>query len=110
MLIVASVSAVSACDGRQGTYEDFVHDNLFKPLRMNDSGMFSFVTVIPRRASGYWPGSNGIENADRSFDTRICFSSGSLYSTTEDLLRLGRWTVQWQAIDAHISSQNDYSL
>jgi len=47
----------------------------------------SFVTVIPRRASGYWPGNNGIENADRSFDTRIGFSSGSLYSSTEDLLR-----------------------
>jgi CubicO group peptidase (beta-lactamase class C family) len=69
------------------TYEDFVQENIFKPLGMNDSGMFSFVTVIPRRASGYWPGSNGIENADRSFDTRIGFSAGSLYSTTEDLLR-----------------------
>jgi CubicO group peptidase (beta-lactamase class C family) len=69
------------------TYEDFVQENIFKPLGMNDSGMFSFVTVIPRRASGYWPGGNGIENADRSFDTRIGFSSGSLYSSTEDLLR-----------------------
>ena len=69
------------------TYEDFVRDNIFKPLGMNDSGMFSFVTVIPRRATGYWPGSNGLENGDRSFDTRIGFSSGSLYSTTEDLLR-----------------------
>jgi CubicO group peptidase (beta-lactamase class C family) len=69
------------------TYEDFVQQNIFKPLGMNDSGLLSFVTVIPRRASGYWPGSNGIENADRSFDTRIGFSSGSLYSTTEDLLR-----------------------
>jgi CubicO group peptidase (beta-lactamase class C family) len=69
------------------TYEDFVQENVFKPLGMNDSGMFSFVTVIPRRASGYWPGSNGIENADRSFDTRVGFSSGSLYSSTEDLLR-----------------------
>ena len=69
------------------SYEDFVHDNIFKPLGMNDSGMFSFVTVIPRRATGYWPGNNGIENADRSFDTRIGFSSGSLYSSTEDLLR-----------------------
>ena len=69
------------------TYEDFVAENIFKPLEMNDSGMFSFVTVIPRRASGYWPGSNGIENADRSFDTRIGFSSGSLYSSAEDLLR-----------------------
>jgi CubicO group peptidase (beta-lactamase class C family) len=69
------------------TYEDFVQENIFKSLGMNDSGMLSFVTVIPRRASGYWPGSNGIENADRSFDTRIGFSSGSLYSSTEDLLR-----------------------
>src|SRR5215475_11746461 len=53
------------------TYENFVQENLFKPLGMNDSGMFSFVTIIPRRAIGYWPGSNGIENADRNFDTRI---------------------------------------
>lgn len=69
------------------SYEEFVQENIFKPLGMNDSGMFSFVTVIPRRASGYCPGSNGIENADRSFDTRIGFSAGSLYSSTEDLFR-----------------------
>ena len=68
------------------TYEDFVQKNIFKPLGMNDSGMFSFITVIPRRASGYWPGSNGMENGDRP-DARIGFSAGSLYSTTEDLLR-----------------------
>jgi CubicO group peptidase (beta-lactamase class C family) len=68
------------------TYEDFVHENIFKPLGMNDSGLMSFVTIIPRRASGYWPGSNGIDNADRP-DARIGFSSGSLYSTTEDLFR-----------------------
>lgn len=69
------------------TYEGFVQENIFKPLGMSDSGMFSFVAVIPRRATGYWPGSNGVENADRSFDTRIGFSAGSLYATTEDLLR-----------------------
>ena len=68
------------------SYEEFVQENIFKPLGMNDSGLTSFVTIIPRRASGYWPGSNGIENADRP-DARIGFSAGSLYSTTEDLLR-----------------------
>jgi CubicO group peptidase (beta-lactamase class C family) len=68
------------------TYEEFVREHIFKPLGMNDSGLMSFVSIIPRRASGYWPGSNGTENADRP-DTRIGFSSGSLYSTTEDLLR-----------------------
>jgi CubicO group peptidase (beta-lactamase class C family) len=69
------------------TYESFIQENIFKPLGMNDSGLMTFVNIIPRRASGYWPGSNGIENADRSFDTRLGFSSGSLYSSTEDLLR-----------------------
>jgi CubicO group peptidase (beta-lactamase class C family) len=68
------------------TYEEFVQQNIFKPLGMNDSGLFSFVTIIPRRASGYWPGGNGLENADRP-DTRYGFSAGALYSTTEDLLR-----------------------
>src|SRR5258706_5410698 len=68
------------------TYEEFVQENIFKPLGMNDSGLMSFVNIIPRRASGYWPGSNGIENADRP-DARMGFSSGSLYSSTEDLLR-----------------------
>jgi CubicO group peptidase (beta-lactamase class C family) len=68
------------------TYEQFVQHNIFTPLGMNDSGLMSFVTIIPRRASGYWPGSNGVENAER-FDPRIGFSSGSLYSTIEDLFR-----------------------
>ena len=68
------------------TYEEFVHENIFKPLGMKDSGLLSNVTVIPRRATGYWPGNNGIENADRP-DPRMHFSAGSLYSSTEDLLR-----------------------
>jgi CubicO group peptidase (beta-lactamase class C family) len=68
------------------TYEEFVRQNVFTPLAMNDSGMMSNEMIIPRRATGYWPGDNGIENADRP-DPRIGFSSGSLYSTTEDLLR-----------------------
>ncbi len=68
------------------SYEAFVQENLFKPLGMNDSGLFTYIPVIPRRASGYWPGRQGIENAERP-DFRLNFSSGSLYSTTEDLLR-----------------------
>lgn len=68
------------------TYEEFVQANIFKPLGMKDSGLISFVTVIPRRATGYWPGANGIENAERP-DPRYGFSAGALYSSTEDLLR-----------------------
>ena len=68
------------------TYADFLQENIFRPLGMNDSGISSYVTVIPRRASGYWPGPNGIENAERP-NLKIGFSAGGLYSTTQDLLR-----------------------
>jgi len=68
------------------TYEEFLKENIFQPLGMNDSGLESFVTILPHRASGYWPGANGLENAARP-DTRLGFASGALYSTTEDLLR-----------------------
>lgn len=58
------------------TYAEFLQENIFRPLGMNDSGLDSNVSVIPRRATGYWPGAFGIENAERPN-----------YSTTEDLLR-----------------------
>jgi CubicO group peptidase (beta-lactamase class C family) len=68
------------------TYADFVQENLFKPLGMHDSGLDSNVASIPRRAAGYWPGADGPENAERP-NLSLGFSAGSLYSTTEDLLR-----------------------
>lgn len=68
------------------SYADFVQENIFKPLGMHDSGLTSNVAIIPHRASGYWPGANGPENAQRP-DPRIGFSAGSIYSSTEDLFR-----------------------
>jgi CubicO group peptidase (beta-lactamase class C family) len=68
------------------SYADFLEENIFKPLGMKDSGLDSNVAIVPNRASGYWPGADGIENAER---TKIegAMSAGGLYSTTEDMLR-----------------------
>lgn len=68
------------------TYQDFVEENLFKPLAMNDSGYDSNSAIIPRRAYGYSPGPNGPVNAGY-IDMSIPFSAGALYSTTHDLLK-----------------------
>lgn len=68
------------------TYKDFIQDNIFKPLGMNDSGYDSNAAIIPHRASGYTPTPTGIVNAGY-IDMTIPFSAGALYSTTEDLLR-----------------------
>ena len=68
------------------TYQNFIQENFFKPLGMNDSGYDSNSAIIPHRASGYAPGPGGPVNAGY-IDMSIPFSAGALYSTTHDLLR-----------------------
>jgi CubicO group peptidase (beta-lactamase class C family) len=69
------------------TYPDFLMENIFKPLGMNDSGASPIVAIIPHRASGYWPGADGMENAERPNFTGASLASGGIFSTSEDMLR-----------------------
>jgi CubicO group peptidase (beta-lactamase class C family) len=68
------------------TYSEFVQENIFTPLGMKDSGYDSNSAIIERRASGYSPSPKGPVNAG-FIHMSIPFAAGSLYSTTEDLLR-----------------------
>lgn len=68
------------------SYQDFIVNNIFNPLEMNDSGYDFNSDIIVNRAAGYMVSSNGIRNADY-LDMSIPYSAGSLYSTTKDLLR-----------------------
>jgi hypothetical protein len=68
------------------TYEKFVRENIFTPLGMKDTGVDSNAAIILHRASGYTPGKNGPENAGY-INMTIPQGAGSLYSTTEDLLK-----------------------
>ena len=67
-------------------YGDLLHERIFAPLGMNDSGLDRDELVLPRRAEGYRPGAHGIELA-RSESMTIPWSAGSIYSTTGDLLK-----------------------
>src|ERR1039457_4806658 len=71
------------------SYATFVQENIFTPLGMKDSGYDSNSKIIPHRAAGYTPGEGGPVNAG-FIHMSIPFSAGSLYSTTEDLLRWER--------------------
>src|SRR5271155_4385906 len=70
-------------------YAAFVQENIFTPLGMKDSGYDSNFEIIPHRADGYAPEKNGPVHAG-FIHMSIPFSAGSLYSTTEDLLRWER--------------------
>jgi len=63
---------IEAASGQ--TYADFV------------SGYDRHDVILPRRASGYAPGADGVVNADY-VDMTIPTGAGALYSTTHDLLK-----------------------
>ena len=68
------------------SYQEFVVNNIFKPLTMNDSGYDSHSAIILQRASGYTTSPDRVRNDDY-LDMSIPYAAGSLYSTTQDLCR-----------------------
>jgi len=70
------------------SYADFLHANIFEPLKMNDTGHRGDpAAILPRLASGYAPvGALGFGHA-RYLDWTVKTGNGSLYSTVHDLLR-----------------------
>ena len=70
------------------TYEAFLKENIFAPLKMNDTG-YDSGQILTNRASGYSRKGETIVNAGYA-DKNIPFAAGGLYSTVEDLYK-------WQA-------------
>ena len=97
------------------SFEAFVADNIFTPLRMKDSGYDSNTAVIKHRASGYIKGPAGYVNAGY-IHMSIPHAAGALYSTTRDLLKweqalFGGKVVSKASLDRMITPfKNDYGL
>lgn len=68
------------------SYEDFIAENIFKPLGMKDSGYDSNTAIIKHRANGYIRRQAGYVNAGY-IHMSIPHAAGALYSTTRDLLK-----------------------
>ncbi len=68
------------------TYEEMLHEKIFKPLQMNDSGYDNHADILKNRATGYEKQGNGYMNSNY-LDMSIPYAAGSLYSTAEDLYK-----------------------
>lgn len=66
------------------TYEEMLHEKIFKPLGMKNSGYDHHDTIIPNRATGYDRTFDGYANSPY-LDMSLPYAAGSLYSTVEDL-------------------------
>jgi CubicO group peptidase (beta-lactamase class C family) len=67
-------------------YDQFVAEEILRPVGMKDTGTLRDETLIPSRADGYQPalGNSGLRNAP-FYEKTVLTGSGSLYSTTGDL-------------------------
>jgi CubicO group peptidase (beta-lactamase class C family) len=67
------------------SYGEFLRNQIFSPLGMNNSGCDNQKEIITNRAQGY-EYDNGIVNAEY-IDMSFPMGGGNLYSTTEDLFK-----------------------
>jgi CubicO group peptidase (beta-lactamase class C family) len=70
-------------------YEDFVRKRFFEPLGMKTAYYGCSTCIIPRRASGYDGGPNGLTN-QRYLSFTQPYAAGSLMMTVSDLHRWSR--------------------
>ncbi len=67
-------------------YGEFLREHVLDPLGLEDSGLDSNLTILPRRATGYIYRNGGFLNAPYS-DMSVPHGAGAMYSTTRDLWR-----------------------
>src|SRR4029077_6821221 len=70
-------------------YGDLLRERILAPLGMKDSGLDDDDLILPERAEGYQPGPKGLVPV-RSLSMSVGWATGSMYSTTADLLRWER--------------------
>ncbi len=85
-------------------YNAFVQANLFSPLGMEDTGIDRSHAILPNRAAGYSPSSNGVINAEY-VNMAIPAGAGALYSTTGDLLKWQRGVFGGAVLSAESLAQ-----
>jgi CubicO group peptidase (beta-lactamase class C family) len=66
-------------------FENYLRENIFKPLAMTDSGYDRNEIILPNRAHGYKLTEHELEHADYT-EMLNPFAAGGLYSTVGDLL------------------------
>jgi CubicO group peptidase (beta-lactamase class C family) len=66
------------------SYEAFLQENIFTPLKLADTGYDTHDRILKHRATGYSMRNNVRINSDY-LDMTVPYAAGALYSTVEDL-------------------------
>ncbi len=67
------------------SYKDVLHEKIFQPLNMQNSGYYRHRLILENRSSGY--SNNFMDYRNSNYrDFSNAYSAGAIYSTVEDLL------------------------
>ncbi|WP_298238044.1 serine hydrolase [uncultured Algibacter sp.] len=66
------------------TYQELLHEKIFKPINMDNTGYDNHGDILKNRATGYEKNGKNYRNS-KYLDMSIPYAAGSMYSTTEDL-------------------------
>ena len=70
------------------TYEAALHERIFEPLGMHDTGISHDWAKTPQAATGYWQSREGTFGIAPIVDGSWSFADGGIYSTVGDLKKL----------------------
>jgi CubicO group peptidase (beta-lactamase class C family) len=79
------------------SYEQYITDNIFKPLKMDHAYYDHLAPVVPGRASGYARSSNGFANAD-FLDQSFPYAAGALMMTVDDMYKWNKGLYSYTII------------
>lgn len=85
-------------------YDHFLRTEIFEPLGMKETGPDVPETIVPKRATGYQRGEDGVVRNAPALYTPVCTGGGHLYSTVQDLVR---W--DWALTQGQLISQESYA-
>ena len=80
-------------------YDRLLRERIFTPLEMRDSGQDSTRPLLARRASGYDKRFDGTFVNTGYLDMTQPYAAGSLYSTVDDLYRLGSGALWREGVE-----------
>jgi len=96
VLLTAIIEKVS-----KKSYEEFLEENIFKPLGMHNTGQDVFEKILPYRAAGYTIYQGSLCRAPYRY-MPFTSGAGSLYSTVLDLFKWGQAIIDNKLISKQL--------
>lgn len=99
-------------------YEDYVNENILKPLKMDNTGFLSIQPDVKGKAVGYL--SNNVQNnkfvytRTTGLDPAVRYASGEMYSTVDDMYKwyeglASERVIKKASLDQMFTSYSDFN-